>query len=158
MQIDSFQDHCPYDKSLLLSTPFMTISEEFWNWCKLTHFRAIAQMAKVDSFQDHHSGLYGKSSEIDSFQDPCELQWNWLISGPCLYAAQNPFVLTPFKTPVIYHQIDSFQDPMFICSTKLFKFTMLNLHGRLPPGCWFFQHHLYTVDFQTPSRPLHRII
>ena len=31
--------------------------------------------------------------------------------------------LTPFKTPVNYHQIDSFQDPMFICSTKLFKLT-----------------------------------
>ena len=42
-----------------------------------------------DSFQDHHSGLYGMSSEINSF-----------------------------KTPVNHHQVDSFQDPMFICSTK----------------------------------------
>ena len=31
--------------------------------------------------------------------------------------------LTPFKTPANNHQIDSFQDCMFICSTKIFKLT-----------------------------------
>ena len=31
--------------------------------------------------------------------------------------------LTPFKTPVIHH-VDSFQDPMFVYRTKLFKLTL----------------------------------
>ena len=89
------------------------------NWCILTHFKTLTHRAKFDSFQDHHSSLYGISSEIDSFQDPCELQSNWLISGPrvCMWH-RTPSILTLFMTPVNYHQIDSFQDPIFICSTK----------------------------------------
>ena len=71
------------------------------NWCILTHFKTLTHTAKFDSFQDHHSGQYSKSSEIYSFQDPCELQSNWLISEPYVHMwAQNLFVLTPFKTPV----------------------------------------------------------
>ena len=50
---------------------------------------------------------------------------NWCKMTPfktilCSCAAHNPFILTPFKTPV---QIDSFQDHMFVYSTKLFKLT-----------------------------------
>ena len=37
---------------------------------------------KSDFFQDHHSGLYGKSSEFDSFQDHCVYKQNWLLSRP----------------------------------------------------------------------------
>ena len=42
------------------------------NWCILTYFKTLTHTAKVDSFHDHHSGLHSKSSEIDSFQDPCK--------------------------------------------------------------------------------------
>ena len=57
------------------------------------HSEEKRNLVQIDSFQDHHSGLYGNSSEIDSFQDS------------------------------VIPQIDSFQDPMFVYSTKLFKLT-----------------------------------
>ena len=46
--------------------------------------------------------------------------------------------LTPFKTPVNYHQIDSFQDPMFVCSTKTvqidsFQDPCIGLHSVFNP-------------------------
>ena len=54
-------------------------------------------------------------------------QGNWCTlthfkTIPVAYTA-NHQIFTPFKTPVNHNQIDSFQDPMFICSTKLFKLT-----------------------------------
>ena len=46
------------------------------NHQELTSFKTFTYTATFDSFQDHHSGLYGKSSEIETFQDLCELQSN----------------------------------------------------------------------------------
>ena len=66
VHIDSFQD----PSQMARFDFFQDHSEEYWKW------------AQTDSIQDHHNGLYRNSSEIDSFQDPCELQSNWLISGP----------------------------------------------------------------------------
>ena len=68
-------------------TPFKTPSKNIGNWCKMTHFKTLMYRAMIDYTQDHHSGLFGKLSEIHSLPDPCELQ------------------------------IDSFQDKVFICST-----------------------------------------
>ena len=53
-----------------------------------------------------------KTSEIDSFQDPCVLHQNWLLSRPCaaMYMAKC-HKLTPFKTLTLCIILDSFQDP-----------------------------------------------
>ena len=80
----------------------------------------------------------------DSFQDPYITLQNLTPSKTITVAyTANHQKLTPFKTPVIFHQIDSFQDPMFICSTKLLKLNPFKtpaldyivfsfLHGRHP--------------------------
>ena len=60
VHIDSFQD----PSHMVIFDFFQDHLEENW------------KLVQIDSFQDHHSGLYGKSSEIDSFQDPCELSSN----------------------------------------------------------------------------------
>ena len=78
--------------------------------------------------------------------------------------AQNPFVLTPFKTPVNHHQIDSFQDPVFVCSTKTVQIdsfqdpyiglhsVFILLHGRLPSGNWFLSGPPIYSEFRTPFK------
>ena len=129
-QTDSFQDHLGEISEIMHIDSFQDPtylaeagnSEEFWKLVHIDSFQDPSQMVtfdffqdhseenwklvQIDSLQDHHSGLYGNSSEIDSF-----------------------------KTPVIYHQIDSFQDPMFVYSTKLFKIDSFQdpstLHGKL---------------------------
>ena len=90
---DSFQDHLRgLDGKSSKLTPLKTAQKRnLGNWCRLTHFRTISQMAKVYFFQD--PALEGK---------------HWKLVEK----------MTPFKTPVNHNQIDSFQDPMFICSTK----------------------------------------
>ena len=114
---------------------------------------------------------------LNSFQDPsqekCNLVQTDSSQDPCTFVCgHNPFVLTPFKTPVIYQQIDSFQDP--ICSyTTLnlanwllsrpqhspwettFKLTVLNLHGGLPSSKLVIARQFYTVNHGLISRPLH---
>ena len=92
-------------------TPFKTPLRKVGNWCMLTHFKTLTHTAKVDFFQDLHSGHTANHQKLTHFKTLCS------------YAAHNPFVLTPFKTLVNNHQIDSFQDPILIYSTKLFKLT-----------------------------------
>ena len=86
-------------------------------------------MVQFDFFQDHHSGLYGKSSEINSFQDHCTFEQNWLISRLYeLYMVKSALKIDSFQDHCVYiqnwlisrpsealhgekqHQIDSFQD------------------------------------------------
>ena len=63
-------------------------------------------MAKVDFFQDHFEENWKLMQKLTP-----------LKTITVAYIA-NHQKLTPFKTPVNYNQIDSFQDPMFICSIK----------------------------------------
>ena len=49
-------------------------------WTTWTTFHDI--LAKLTPFKTLCSDVYGKMSEIVSFQDPCVLHWNWLISRP----------------------------------------------------------------------------
>ena len=111
---------------------------------------------------------------LNSFQDPsqekCDLVQIDSFQNPTMFVCgHNPFVLTPFKTPV---QIDSFQDPIcsytaLNCSVWLlsrplhspwettFKFRVLNLHGRLPSTKLVISRQFYTVNPVLISRPLH---
>ena len=110
LHIDSFQD-----LSYLAADDN---SEEFRKLVHTDSFQDPSQMVtsqnwksiQIDSFQDHHSGLYRNSSEIDSFQDLCDssLELTHFKILEHLYTALNI-------------QIDSFQDPS-------------NLHGGLPSG------------------------
>ena len=86
-------------------THFKTIQRNLGKWCKLAHFRTIA---KVDLFQDHSEESWKLVQKLTPFK-----------TITVAYTA-NHQKLTPFKTPVNHHhhQIDSFQDPMFVYSTK----------------------------------------
>ena len=128
----------------------------------------ISQSKSQTGFQHHALNFFQDPSQekcnsvqIDSFQDPCTF-----VCG------HNPFVLTPFKTPVIYHQIDSFQDPIYLYTTlncanwllsrpqhtpweTTFKVTVLNLHERLPSSKLVISRQFHTVNPGLISRPLH---
>ena len=99
-QTDSFQDHLGEIGELVHTDSFQDPSyitaaddpEEFMKLLHIDSFQDPSYMAsfdsfqvhlkenwklvQIDSFQDHHIGLYGKSSEINCFQDLCELQSN----------------------------------------------------------------------------------
>ena len=144
----------------------------------MTHFRTIwngPKMAKVFFFQDpfHYAPLRPKGPIT------------WVRGGFIKFSLDDSVFFEGYKNdsklsrPLwIIIQIDSFQDPMFICSTKTvqidsfqdpciglhsvfiqdqwetpFKMTVLNLHGRLPSGNWFFQDHFtqwISDSFQDP--------
>ena len=130
-QTDSFQDHLGEISELVHIDSFQDPSylaeadnsEEFRKLVHFDSFQDPSQMVTFDFFQDH-SEEKRKLLQIDSFQDH--------HSG--LYGNLS--------------EIDSFLDPMFVYSIKLFKLThfktpvhsmgndpqttVLNLHGRLP--------------------------
>ena len=65
---DFFQDHLEEKRKLVHIDSFqdpsyLAAADNLEEFRKLVH---------IDSFQDHHSGLYGNSSETNSFQDPCD--------------------------------------------------------------------------------------
>ena len=59
----------------------------------------------VDFFQDHHSGLYGKSSQIDSFQDHYLYKHIWLLSRPFgMYTVKLASEIVSFQDHCVYTQ------------------------------------------------------
>ena len=51
----------------------------------MTPFKTIVFYIGIDSFQDHHSDSYGKTLQIDFFQDPHIVHYFWLISRPLCF-------------------------------------------------------------------------
>ena len=89
--------------------------------------RPLCFTSKLTPFKILCSNVYGKMSEIDSFQDPCVLQQNWLLSRPQAFFDTNRLISTLCAVNYLkHHPIDSFQDP------HIGLLQCFNLHGRLP--------------------------
>ena len=132
-------------------TPFKTPWRKIGNWCILTHFKTLTHTAKCDSFQDHHSGLYSKSSEIDSFQDPCDLSSNWLISKPYVHIQHNTVQIDSFQEPCI--GLQCFHSPW----ETPFKTDCVRSSWEITFRKLVLSGPFHTVNPALISRPLHHI-
>ena len=72
------------------------------------------------------------ASKIDSFQDHCVYEQNWLLSRPSeTYTVENSIKLTPFKTITLelYSVQNSMEEPSIVSSENTVKVTFGLISG-----------------------------
>ena len=112
-KIDSFQDPCVQHWNWLLSRPLQWLFQlNIRNWLLSS---PLCFTSELTPFKTLCSNVYGKMSQIDSFQDPYVLHWNWLLSRPQLFLDTSRLISTPPAVNCIKpNGIDSFQDLIMV--------------------------------------------
>ena len=117
--------HCVQPWIWLLSRPLQWLFQQnVRNWLLS---RPLCFMSNLIPFKTLCSNIYGKTSQIDSFQDPYVLHRNWLLSRPQPFLDTSQLISTPPAVNCLNcNPIQSFQVP------QIGFIQCFNLHGRLP--------------------------